>query len=233
MPFSLQLGHNPQSEVSAGELRSKVFSRPWFHRIDLGNGIVTPGVDDSPSKLKLMHIPEDLTGKSLLDIGAYDGFFSFEAERRGASRVLATDHYCWQSTGMGDGEGFKIVHKALASRVEAKLITVEDISPATVGMFDVVLFLGVLYHAPDPLRYLRVARSVCKEILILETHLDALDYSRPAMVFYPGATLNNDPSNFWGPNPSCVAEMLKEVGFSRLTFFPPWHASRVVVHAFV
>ena len=233
MPFSLQLAHNPQSEVTADELRSKVFSRPWFHRIDLGNGTVTPGVDDSPSKLKLMHIPDDLTGKSLLDIGAYDGFFSFEAERRGASRVLATDQYCWQSTGMGDGEGFKIAHKALASRVEAKLITVEDISPATVGMFDVVLFLGVLYHAPDPLRYLRVARSVCKEMLILETHLDALDYTRPAMVFYPGATLNNDPSNFWGPNPSCVAEMLKEVGFSRLTFFPPWHASRVVVHAFV
>jgi tRNA (mo5U34)-methyltransferase len=233
MPFSLQLAQNPQPVANSDQLRNKVFSRPWFHRIDLGNGIVTPGVDDSPSKLKLMHIPENLTGKTVLDIGAYDGFFSFEAERRGASRVLATDQYCWQSTGMGDGEGFKIAHAALNSRVEAKMITVEDISPATVGMFDVVLFLGVLYHAPDPLRYLRVAKSVCKEMLILETHLDALDYPRPAMVFYPGGTLNNDPSNFWGPNTSCVAEMLKEVGFSRLTIFPPWHASRVVIHAFI
>jgi tRNA (mo5U34)-methyltransferase len=233
MPFSLQLPQSAPSEVDADKLRAKVLSRPWFHRIDLGHGIVTPGVDDSPSKLKLMHIPDDLTGKTLLDIGAYDGFFSFEAERRGASRVLATDKFCWQSTGMGDGAGFKIAHAALGSRVESKMIAVEDISPATVGTFDVVLFLGVLYHSPDPLRYLRVAKSVCKEMLILETHLDALDYSRPAMVFYPGATLNNDPTNFWGPNPACVAEMLKEVGFSRLTFFPPWHASRVVVHAFV
>jgi tRNA (mo5U34)-methyltransferase len=233
MPFSLQLAQNAPSKVDANKLRTKVFSRPWFHRIDLGHGIVTPGVDDSPSKLKLMHIPDDLTGKTLLDIGAYDGFFSFEAERRGASRVLATDKFCWQSSGMGDGVGFKIAHAALGSHVEAKMIAVEDISPATVGLFDVVLFLGVLYHSPDPLRYLRVARSVCKEMLILETHLDALDYARPAMVFYPGATLNNDPTNFWGPNPACVAEMLKEVGFSRLTFFPPWHASRVVVHAFV
>jgi len=60
-----------------------------------------------------------------------------------------------------------------------------------------------------------------------------MDYGRPAMVFYPGTTLNNDPSNFWGPNMLCVAEMLKEVGFNRLKFFPPWHPNRVVVHAFV
>jgi len=219
--------------VNTAELRAKVFSRPWFHKIDLGNGVVTPGVDDSPAKLKLMRIPESLTGKTVIDIGAYDGFFSFEAEKRGASRVLATDMYCWQGTGMGDGEGFKIAREALQSRVEAKLIAVEDISPATVGMFDVVLFLGVLYHAPDPLRYLRAARSVCRELLILETHYDALDYPRPAMVFYPGRTLNNDPSNFWGPNPRCVAEMLGEVGFRNVTIFPPWQPSRGVMHAYV
>ena len=219
--------------MNTEQLTEKVFARPWFHRIDLGHGIVTPGVDDSPSKLGIVHMPDDLTGKTVLDIGAYDGFFSFEAERRGAQRVLATDHYCWQAGGMGDGEGFKIAHEALNSRVEAQLIPVEEISPETVGMFDVVLFLGVLYHAPDPLRYLRVVRSVCREMMILETHLDAQDYPRPAMVFYPGATLNNDPTNFWGPNIPCVAEMLKEVGFPRLTFFPPWQAARVVVHAFV
>jgi tRNA (mo5U34)-methyltransferase len=219
--------------VNTEQLSEKVFSRPWFHRIDLGHGIVTPGVDDSFFKLNHVHMPDDLSGKTVLDIGAYDGFFSFEAERRGARHVLATDQYCWKSTGMGDGEGFKIAHEALHSRVEAKLIPVEEISPEAVGVFDLVLFLGVLYHAPDPLRYLRIARSVCREMLILETHLDALDYSRPAMVFYPGATLNNDPSNFWGPNTLCVAEMLKEVGFNKLTFFPPWHPNRVVVHAFV
>jgi len=144
--------------VNTEQLSQKVFSRPWFHRIDLGGGIVTPGVDNSPSKLQHIHLPEDLTGKSVLDIGAYDGFFSFEAERRGARRVVATDQYCWKLTGMGDGEGFKIAHDALGSRVEAKLIPVEEISPETVGVFDVVLFLGVLYHAPDPLRYLRAAR---------------------------------------------------------------------------
>ncbi len=177
------------------DLRARVFSRPWFHRIDLGNGIVTPGFDDTPRKMNAVRMPENLSGKTVIDIGAYDGFFSFEAERRGAARVLATDRFCWQGTGMTDGEGFKIAHRALQSRVEVKRIAVEDISPATVGLFDVVLFLGVLYHSPDPLRSLRAARSVCREMMIIETYCDALDYPRPAMVFYPGATLNNDPSN--------------------------------------
>ena len=139
-------------KVVTDDFRAKVYARPWFHRIDLGDGIVTPGIDDSPAKLKHIHMPENLAGKSVLDIGAYDGFFSFEAERRGAGRVLATDHYCWTATGMGDGEGFQIARRALGSQVEAQLIPVEEISPATVGMFDVVLFLGVLYHSQDPLR---------------------------------------------------------------------------------
>jgi hypothetical protein len=49
--------------VNTEQLSQKVFGRPWFHRIDLGGGIVTPGVDNSPSKLQYMHLPEDLTGK--------------------------------------------------------------------------------------------------------------------------------------------------------------------------
>ena len=214
-------------------LRRKVFARRWFHRIDLGHGIVTPGVDDSPMKLGHIGMPENLTGKSVLDIGAYDGFFSFEAERRGASRVVAADLFAWsQSTGMADGEGFKIAHAALHSRVERKLTAVEDISPETVGMFDLVLFLGVFYHAPDPFRYLHAAASVCREMMILETHVDGLDYNRPVMVFYPGKTLNNDPTNKWGPNLLCVEALLKEVGFKGGHFLKPYNPGRIVAHAF-
>jgi tRNA (mo5U34)-methyltransferase len=221
--------------VNVEELTKRVNARPWFHRIDLGNGVITPGCDNSPWKLEQIHMPEDLTGKRVIDIGAYDGFFSFAAEQRGASHVLATDHYCWVAPrgSMGDGEGFRIAHQALRSKVEPRYIRAEDLCPEKVGMADLVLFLGVLYHAPDPLRYLRAARSVCSDMMILESYTDALDYPRPAMVYYPGATLNNDPSNFWGPNVLCIAEMLKEVGFSKLTIFPPYHPGRVVVHAFV
>ena len=182
------------------ELRQKVYARPWFHRIDLGNGIITPGVDNSSEKLSYLDFPVDLRGKSVLDIGAYDGFFSFEAERRGAAKVVAADYFCWTQSGMADRRGFDIAHAALHSKVEPVLIPVEDMLPKALGTFDLVLFLGVLYHSPDPFPYLRIVRSLCKHQLILETHIDAIDYARPAMVFYPGATLNNDPSNFWGPN---------------------------------
>ena len=226
---------NPLPEaVDPGELGELVAGHTWFHRIDLGHGVVTPGVDDSPTKLEFIGLPRSLAGKSVLDVGAIDGFFSFEAERRGAARVVAADYFCWNKpeNSMTDGRGFDIAHWALQSGVEKRMIRVEDISPETVGMFDVVLFLGVLYHSPDPLRYLRNVRSVCREVLLLETHVDALDQDRPTMVFYPGATLNGDPSNHWGPNQLCVEEMLKEVGFARVELVG--HAgARMAFRAFV
>ena len=66
------------------DLRETVRSRTWFHTIDLGDGIITPGQKDTPAELVHLHLPADLSGQTVLDIGAYDGFYSFEAERRGA-----------------------------------------------------------------------------------------------------------------------------------------------------
>ncbi len=225
----------------AERLCQRVASRPWFHTIDLGDGIVTPGYDHSPTKIGYLGLPERLDGLSVLDIGAYDGYFSFECERRGAARVVAADHFCWTYGGMASKDGFDIAKAALGSRVEDKLIPVEEISPESVGVFDVVLFLGVLYHAPDMVRYLRMVRSVCRGRVILETEIDAEDYPLPAAVFYPGNSLNNDASNFWGPNMACVEAMLREVGFKRVERFctfnlcrrgtRPFH--RAVFHAFV
>jgi tRNA (mo5U34)-methyltransferase len=109
----------------------------------------------------------------------------------------------------------------------------EDLDAATLGTFDLVLFLGVLYHAPDPLGYLAKVRALCRNMAIIETHVDALDYPRPALVFYPGNTLNNDPTNFFGPNALAVETMLKEVGFASVEAFPQWSASRQTFHAYV
>jgi tRNA (mo5U34)-methyltransferase len=231
----------PRSEAERARLRQRVAARPWFHTIDLGDGIVTPGCDNSSAKVAYLGLPERLDGLSVLDIGAYDGFFSFECERRGAARVVAADHFCWTYGGMATKEGFDLCKAALGSRVAEAFIPVEDISPERVGVFDVVLFLGVLYHAPDMVRYLRMVRSVCRGRVILETEVDAEDYPRPAAVFYPGNSLNNDASNFWGPNTACVEAMLREVGFRKVervcTFNMvrrgnrPFH--RAVFHAFV
>jgi tRNA (mo5U34)-methyltransferase len=223
------------NEPAIDNLPEAVAKISWFHRIDLGNGIVTPGVDDSPRKLKHLKMPEDLRGMTVLDIGALDGFFSFAAERRGASRTLATDSFCWRGEGGGTKAGFELARRALASKVEDREIEVLDLSPETIGVFDVVLFLGVLYHMRHPLLALERVFSVTGKLLILETHT-ALPWCRqPAMRFYPGAELRHDPSNWWGPNPAAVEAMLRTVGFSRVEivarYRPKLRRNRLVVHA--
>jgi tRNA (mo5U34)-methyltransferase len=79
-------------------------------------------------------------------------------------------------------------------------------------MFDVVLFAGVLYHLKHPLLVLEQMSRICNETLIVETHLNALNLSRPAMVFYPGKELASDPANWWDLNPACVTAMLRTAG---------------------
>jgi len=218
------------------DLVAAVAKIKWFHTIDLGQGVVTPGLDDSPAKLKTLGFPQDLRGKSVLDIGAWDGFFSFEAERRGASRVLATDSFCWSGSGWGTQDGFNLARRALDSKVQDLEIEVLDISPERVGKFDVVLFLGVLYHMRHPLLALEKIASVTQGQIILETHADLLTCEWPAMRFYPGTELNGDGSNWWGPNASAVETMLKEVGFQRveqiyLRPFENIQQGRLVMHA--
>lgn len=195
------------------QLRREVAGIRWFHRIDLGNGLVTPGEDNTPEKLKTLGLPDDLTGITVLDIGAWDGFFSFEAERRGARRVLATDDFCWSGPGWGTKAGFDLVHRVRNSRVESKEIGVLDLSPETVGVFDLVLFLGVLYHLPHPLLALERVASVTGKQLILETGVDMTWFKKPLLAFYPGAEAAGDPTNWWGPNPAAVKAMLHTVGF--------------------
>lgn len=195
------------------ELKRRVAEIQWFHTIDLGNGIVTPGLDASREKLATIGMPADLTGKSVLDLCAWNGFFSFEAERRNAKRVMAVDYFCWGGPGWGTKSGFELAREALDSKVEDRELDVLEVSPDSTGVFDVVLFLGVLYHMRHPLLVLERVSAVTSGMLILETHVDLTMLSRPAMAFYPGAELGGDNSNWCGPNEACVRAMLMEVGF--------------------
>ena len=202
--------------MNAEQVKNEVEKIRWFHRIDLGHGIITPGPDDSATKLKAINLPKNLQGMTVLDIGAWDGFFSFEAERRGASRVVAVDSFCWNGPGWGTKAGFDLARRVLNSKVEDVEMEVLDLSPDTVGVFDLVLFLGVLYHMRHPLLALERVASVTKKQVILETYVDLLDYDRPAMAFYPETELNGDGSNWCGPNPAMVEAMLKTVGFREI-----------------
>ena len=203
--------------MNIDELKKEVNNIKWFHRINLGNGIITPGRDKSQEKLQTLKMDENLAGKTVLDIGAWDGFFSFEAERRGASRVLATDSYIWKGDKhWGSKTGFELARKTLNSKVEDKEIEVSDISPETTGMFDLVLFLGVLYHLRHPLLALEKVASVTKNQLIIETQVDMINVRRPILAFYPSDELARDSTNWWSPNLSAMEYMLKDVGFKKV-----------------
>jgi len=202
--------------VEGDALRAAVAQVSWFHTIDLGHGVVTPGRDDTPAKLERVCLPADLGGKTVLDVGAWDGFFSFAAERRGAARVVAADSFSWGVGGPGSKAPFELARRALGSRVEDREIDVLDLSPESVGVFDVVLFLGVLYHMRHPLLALERVASVTRELLVLETYVEMVETRRPILTFYPGRELCGDASNWWVPNPAAVEAMLRDVGFDRV-----------------
>lgn len=194
-------------------LREEAARIRWFHTIDLGEGVVTSGIDRTAAKLRRIGLPADLTGKSVLDIGAFDGFFSFEAERRGAKRVVAVDR--WAPSGWGCRAGFDLAHRVFGSKVEPLQIDLLDLTARHAGVFDIVIFLGVLYHLRDPHAGLERVRAVTGERLILETHVDMLHRQTPESAYYGGAELNGDASNWWGPNPPAIADWLAKAGFAR------------------
>jgi tRNA (mo5U34)-methyltransferase len=225
-----------RAEQSRAEQPTQVAGIRWYHTIDLGNGVVTPGVDDSPYRLARLGLPESLAGLTVLDVGAWDGFFSFEAERRGAERVLATDKYAWSGGSWSSKAGFDPARRALGSKVEDLEVDGLDLAPERIGTFDVVLFLGVLYHLRDPLLALEKIASVSRDLLILETVVDMVGIRRPAAAFYPQRELNNDPTNWWGPNHPAVHGMLRAVGYGRVTTITPnrsaaYRAARAMYHA--
>lgn len=196
----------------------------WYHRIEVRPGLITPGVNDSPHNLEMLDLPDDCSGMRALDLGARDGFFSFELERRGAD-VLAVDYMPAERT------GFPIAAQLLGSSVVFRQANLYSLTAAEIGTFDLVLFLGLLYHLPDPIKAIRIVRSLCKERMYLETmvidegmlmpdgsstpiaHVDERLASVPLMQFFPGAAWNGDPTNYWGPNVRCVEAMLAETEF--------------------
>jgi tRNA (mo5U34)-methyltransferase len=212
----------------------------WFHSIDLGNGEVTPGGNKSLAMIEAesaVIFKHGVAGKSVLDIGAWDGAFSFEAERRGAREVLATDHFCWSGDGWGTKEGFDYAHGKLKSRVRSLDVDVFDLSVERLGQFDVVLFLGVLYHLRNPYGGLEAAASLAREMLVIETLTGVNDINEPAMRFMPRGELGGDPTNTFAPNVRCLELMLTDFGFRRfesaLNPFTPVHGTfnRHIVHA--
>lgn len=222
----------------------------WWHSIDLGAGVTTPGHKSAPwlaQELAALQLP-DLHGRSVLDIGAWDGYYSFAAERLGARRVLALDHYvwsldrerakayharyakageaappieqtdAWQPQTLPGKRGFDAARAALGSRVEDHVGDFMTVDAAALGRFDVVLFLGVLYHMENPLAAMRRLAALTGEVAVIETHAVVVPaYEHRALCeFYPNGELDGDVSNWWGPNLAALRALCLAAGFRRV-----------------
>jgi len=209
----------------------------------------TEGRDNSPEKLKFIEMPKNLEGMTVLDIGAWDGYFSFSAEKRGA-KVLAIDSYEWQEghekriqdlCSDPNRTIFNKVHELLKSKVEFVEENLNDID--VFDPRDLVLCLGILYHVEDPFTFIKKLNKITKKLLILETLTDGniinldgniIDMRIPLMVFYPKGYLNDDTTTYWGPNVYCLIAMLIKAGFKKVRvlksseLFP----SRICLHAY-
>ena len=202
--------------MNTRELNDLIASVPhWYHRFEFAGGVVTPGVNDSKTALQLLGLPADLSGLRVLDIGARDGYFSFECERRGAAEVVAIDYYPPEKT------GFLVAKKILGSKVNLLHENIYGLSVSKYGMFDIVLCLGLLYHLPDPLGAFDVIYDLMKPnaTLFLETvvidHQLPPDMARqPIMVFYPQDSKDNDFTNYFGMTKQCVKDMMAEYGIT-------------------
>ncbi len=189
----------------------------WFLQIDLGNGIVTPGWSrPKEDKLPVFGLPDDMSGMRVLDIGCAEGFFSFEAERRGAREVIAIDPF------PASIRRFNICRNALNSNVIGIVGSVYDLDPRSFGTFDLVMFFGVLYHLRHPLLALEKIEAVTGRTMLMQTRSfqSSSLKDEPLARFYrdgvqsgPGDAPIHDPSVFWEPNASCIREMLLHVGF--------------------
>lgn len=200
-------------------VRSQVESEGyWFQRLELAPGLITPGWSD-PRIEKLPHfgLPADMQGMRVLDVGCAEGFFSFEAERRGAKEVVAIDV-------LPDSiRRFGICRSALGSTATAYLCSVYDLSPRSFGTFDIVFFFGVLYHLRHPLLALEKVASVCTGTLLLQTAIHEVAGAEqvPLAKFQPFGMESgpptkrmHDPTVFWLPNAECAKAMTSHVGFA-------------------
>ncbi|HSL18217.1 MAG TPA: methyltransferase domain-containing protein [Methylomirabilota bacterium] len=221
----------PPRITDPDEVRRRIAAHGrWWHCIELAPGIVTPGEDSNRDKLPVLEglgLPERLDGVRALDIGCSDGYFAFELERRGAD-VMAIDFVDAAAT------GFAVAKAILGSRVEYRVDSVYNLRPQVHGRFDLVFFLGVLYHLRKPLAALDAVRSVLPvggqlyvATFLIDEHVALPDggvttlerlnpklRDIPLWQACPRDSLNGDWTNCFAPNLRALQVALEEAEFA-------------------
>lgn len=216
----------------------------WYHKLDLGNGLSTQGMWDLRQIAERLPWP-DVAGKRCLDVGTFDGFYAFELERRGAAEVVAVDIPSWadadlswdmrdevpwqrrfEGTSWRHGGGFSIARDALESDVDWRPVNIYDLSPDSVGTFDVVTCGSLMLHLRDPIRALEAVRSVCDGVFMSVEAIDAwltLVCRRLPVARFRG---QGPLSQWWNVNSAGHTAWLESAGFKILARSKPFVVPR-------
>lgn len=222
----------PGRRMPREELEARVRAlSPWFHNLVLDGVPTAPEhfLGDYPGmvwRAIAPALPQDLAGRSVLDLGCNAGFFSIELKRRGAARVVGVDldpRYLAQA---------RLAAEVAGVDVELRELSVYDVA-ALGERFDVVLFMGVLYHLRHPLLALDlVRRHLAPELLVFQSMLrgsegrfhaapdypfterDVFDHPAWPKLHFVERRYASDETNWWIPNRACMEAMLRSAGFA-------------------
>jgi tRNA (mo5U34)-methyltransferase len=204
----------------------------WFQSFELTEGVYSPGPQSVDFLLYHLELPESLKGLSVLDIGTSNGAVAFELERRGAKRVVGVDivdekHF-----------GFSATRDLLGSRAQFIQSSIYELPHRLHGeRFDIVMFLGVLYHLRHPLLALDKLRSLTRGVAFIETAICDAEYphaaDQPLTRFFRLDELGADPTNWFSPSSACLAEWCRSAGFDveELKSWPEEAPERALVRA--
>jgi tRNA (mo5U34)-methyltransferase len=208
------------------DLAAAVTRYRWYHTLDLGQGVVTPGMFDHRNLVDRYLIPPNLAGMRCLDVGTMDGFWAFEMERRGAAEVMAVDledpdRLDWPASlrdgtektlDRTKGERFELVRDALGSKVKRELRSVYEID-TDLGQFDLVFCGDLLLHIKDPVTALERIRLVTGGSAVICTPIKRFRlYPRRPIAELDGI----DEFQWWVLSLPGMARMIRAAGFARV-----------------
>ena len=212
-------------EAAPAEARAVLGAVPfWFHTFALNRreGLYTPGVARD-HRYRIPALPRRFDGRSVLDVGAFDGFYAFLAEARGARRVVAIDNEQYRlwvrarwRVELRGGEGFRAIHALVSSSVEYRRLDAFEMG-ALEEHFDLVYCFGILHRVENPLALLRLTRErvAAGGRVLVETYGSAGPDNGPAIdVLAPSAVYQGDEYVYWGFSAAGLEGLAAHAGFA-------------------
>ncbi len=244
-----KLDYSQMKNASPEEIKKEIEwiteNTGWFHCIELGDGLDTPGVKSWQERARRFSVAENVPGKTVLDIGAMEGGDTFFAEKAGAKKVTAydVDNYfqydlglnaAWEyivteyKTAQAKGKeyewiflngkrfGFEFCKQVLQSNAERLSGSIYELDPAIHGMFDIVYCFGLFYHLRHPILALDKVYSVTKEMAFIDNQIFTGYSANPNAVLFYNDTWRGSYTNWFVPTPKTFVDMASSVGFRKI-----------------